>query len=137
MRICPVCNTMVEDDAMFCYNCGTRFMPATPEPPRPSIGKAITSLALGVVAFIFALYSFLYSFVFMSSPLIAVEAGLIVYNLIMAIFILPLSIVSMVLASGYLNGNPIKLKPMAITGRVLSLISIIEIGVMLFVIIIR
>ena len=33
MKICPICNSQVEDNAVFCNNCGTQFI-ANPQQPN-------------------------------------------------------------------------------------------------------
>jgi hypothetical protein len=38
MILCPACNTLAEEDADFCYNCGRRLQKPqdTPAPPQPA-----------------------------------------------------------------------------------------------------
>ncbi len=48
----------------------------------------------------------------------------IIFNFIMAIFILPLAIVGLVLGSGYLNSNAVRIRGLASAGKILGIVSL-------------
>ncbi len=146
MKFCSSCGAELNEDSKFCGSCGaavqgnsvndepmqgenaeeaqvndayTYVMP--PEKPKPSIAKAIISIALGGEALVMALYCLLYTLMYYADG--TPEVG-IVYNLLMTIFIIPSAIVSMVLGGSYLKSNADRLRGLPKVGKILSICSI-------------
>lgn len=149
MYICPNCKTQLEDDAAFCYMCGTIFeqQPA-PQPVQQPVyneapvayeaPKAEPGIARAIIALVLCAFACVFSVTSISEVVNNLDSFFgwgygIGYSFVMGlVFAIPMAIVGLKLGGNYAKDGGTK-KGFIVAAKILGIIGIVLSGVAILV----